>query len=117
MCEKICAQHEGMFNDLYARIKALEEDACRCSFFPSTCPVHKKTSHSAPQPKECPNVTLQCSCGEKVPHPPKQPTKVEKKIDEIYAYHSDGHVLKETASLHQRLCELVALVRSEERSK
>lgn len=41
----------------------------------------------------------------------KKPDPVEEKISEIYAFHHDGHVLKETASLHQRLYELVDLAR------
>lgn len=36
------------------------------------------------------------------------PTKA--KIDEICAFHDDGHILKETASLHHRILELVRLV-------
>lgn len=47
-----------------------------------------------------------CSgCGQKKPDP------VEEKISEIYAFHHDGHFLKETASLDQRLRELVELAR------
>lgn len=44
---------------------------------------------------------------------PPLPREVEAKIQEIYAYHHDGHVLKETASLDQRFRELCELMRKQ----